>query len=113
MKTMKTKTKKQLSHELTLIPITKESERIAKAVAVFLVNNGMNNQVALPTAIGLMGMFQDAYDADDGEIIVEQIVKDAQDWNNWCDKNHSTFKRQIVFDGRRKYKIGKMKTFLV
>jgi hypothetical protein len=83
-----------------LVPVSPGTLRdeVAKALALYLANQGMESGMCGPTAIGIMGMMQSAIDADDLSVILSEVKEDAIHYNKWIEEHHPSFTKQIVLD---------------
>lgn len=94
----KSSTKLQKTCKLKLTPINSNKRMlIAKALATHLLNYGVQDVLCLPTAIDIMGMFQNAIDANDANVIIKNVQEEAIEWNSFVDKYHPKFKKHTVF----------------
>jgi len=75
-------------------PIEPDSpeDRLAKVLAHYLVSNGIDSGLALPTAISLMSFIKKA--TEEGcEAGIDEIIGRMKTYNGWVDANHPDFKK--------------------
>lgn len=84
---------------ISLVPISAENDdkrRVAAALAIFLINEGVDESMALPVAINIMGMFQKAIDANDISVIETEVSKQAIEYNAWVKRYYPELRTKRI-----------------
>ena len=83
-----------------LVPVSPDTPQddVAKALSIYLGNQGLDSGMCGPTAIGVMGMMQAAIDADDLSVITSRVRADAVRYNEWIAEYHPTFEKHFVLE---------------